>query len=1401
VDKSAASAAGEKDTPEKNASNSSASNSNSCQCNGDMNAASGAAPCAHHACIRRLSNASNNSNSSGGGSNSSSVSAVPPGVFTPSAGSPAAVVSAAASLLAATTAASNATQSATGNSSSGGNGVNAGAANAPGPPGKDAGIKISSHIAAQLAAAAASSSSSNNNNTGGNYAAAGQSNSAVVAAGGDNNKLAKMLAPGLISATCHHTISVPACSANDDESKSPPAKRAKHSDGSKDMVDICIGTSVGTITEPDCLGPCEPGTSVTLEGIVWHETEGGVLVVNVTWRGKTYVGTLLDCTRHDWAPPRFCDSPTEELDSRTPKGRGKRGRSAGLTPDLSNFTETRSSIYFSHAQVHSKLRNGATKGRGATRSASGNAAAAAASNSSSSGNGGGATPSTSPTSFLPPRPEKRKSKDEAPSPLNGEGVDGMSMVNASGIPISASGGGLATQPQSLLNPVTGLNVQINTKKCKTASPCAISPVLLECPEQDCSKKYKHANGLRYHQSHAHGTSGSASSGGGGASSMDEDSMQAPEEPATPPSPQPPAVAAATAPQTPPAASSTSAPAVPAVPNGNATAAATAAAAPVCLNDSNSNNAADAAAAANPALPALPLVVTAAPGTAQAAPPPPQVSLLAPAVPVPTAASNQPVAGGSITAGISGQALSQHQQQLLVGGLGLPGMLSEQQQQALLQQGALKAGVLRFGPPDAAALQQPSPGAASQQSPPGQSPLRPPSLTQDAQQPPAGYAQQQAPPGLKGSPGFNPAAVSVGSKQKKNRKSPGPADFDGSVSREDVQSPAYSDISDDSTPVGEPELLDKSQPSKHIELLGKKPNEVVVGVPTAPAPNMPPSLAGYSMYPFYPAAQQPQPPPQQPTQQQQQPQYMVQSGPDALQPGKPTPQQQQQQQLPQTVAPPPSSQTQPTHLLAPPAQQAVAHLTDYSNKNKEPPLDLMTKPPQQQQSAGQQAGQPENNGKDSLSNSSQSAQSQPPPVNLSAVPGPPPGALPPGMAGLAGLAAGQQAYQAGAAHQAGNQTGAQCGTATTAAASAATAAAAATTAAAAATAAACVASQGSASFGRLSEHLSASFHEPGSSSTRGGAATVESPKQKNSNNDDDQQQLKVKQEGQKPTMETQGPPPPPTSQYFLHPSYISPAPFGFDPNHPMYRNVLMSAAGPYNAPPYHLPIPRYHAPEDLSRNPGTKALDALHHAASQYYTTHKIHELSERALKSPTSASGPVKVSVSSPSLGPPQPGGPSNSGPGSNPNVLGGNGPSQPGSAPSGAGGVPLNLQPPPGSLGAPTPNKQTDLSTQKSHGVAPGAALDAHKQPMPGAPPIGAGPAGNGAVGVPGGAGNGAGAGGAGADSRSPPPQRHVHTHHHTHVGLGYPMYPAPYGAAVLASQQAAAVAVINPFPPGPSK
>lgn len=51
-----------------------------------------------------------------------------------------------------------------------------------------------------------------------------------------------------------------------------------------------------------------------------------MLVVNVTWRNKTYVGTLLDCTRHDWAPPRYTHRATHTAGQRcdavaTPEGR------------------------------------------------------------------------------------------------------------------------------------------------------------------------------------------------------------------------------------------------------------------------------------------------------------------------------------------------------------------------------------------------------------------------------------------------------------------------------------------------------------------------------------------------------------------------------------------------------------------------------------------------------------------------------------------------------------------------------------------------------------------------------------------------------------------------------------------------------------------------------------------------------------------------------------------------------------------------------------------------------------------------------------------------------------------------------------------------------------------------
>nr|CDS28097.1 zinc finger protein 609 [Hymenolepis microstoma] len=52
-----------------------------------------------------------------------------------------------------------------------------------------------------------------------------------------------------------------------------------------------------TSVEPDHLGPCEPGTKVSLTGSVWMETPG-MLCVNVNWRGRSYVGTLMDFTKN-----------------------------------------------------------------------------------------------------------------------------------------------------------------------------------------------------------------------------------------------------------------------------------------------------------------------------------------------------------------------------------------------------------------------------------------------------------------------------------------------------------------------------------------------------------------------------------------------------------------------------------------------------------------------------------------------------------------------------------------------------------------------------------------------------------------------------------------------------------------------------------------------------------------------------------------------------------------------------------------------------------------------------------------------------------------------------------------------------------------------------------------------
>nr|XP_044620663.1 zinc finger protein 609 isoform X2 [Equus asinus] len=227
---------------------------------------------------------------------------------------------------------------------------------------------------------------------------------------------------------------------------------------------------VALATEPECLGPCEPGTSVNLEGIVWQETEDGMLVVNVTWRNKTYVGTLLDCTRHDWAPPRFCDSPTSDLEMRNGRGRGKRMRPNSNTP----VNETATASDSKGTSSSSKTRAGAnSKGRRGSQNSSEHRPPA-----SSTSEDVKASPSSA---------NKRKNKPLSDMELNSSSEDSKGSKR-----VRTNSMGSATGPL----PGTKGEPTVLDRNCP-------SPVLIDCPHPNCNKKYKHINGLKYHQAHAH----------------------------------------------------------------------------------------------------------------------------------------------------------------------------------------------------------------------------------------------------------------------------------------------------------------------------------------------------------------------------------------------------------------------------------------------------------------------------------------------------------------------------------------------------------------------------------------------------------------------------------------------------------------------------------------------------------------------------------------------------------------------------------------------------------------------------------------------------------------------------------------------------------------------------------
>lgn len=157
-------------------------------------------------------------------------------------------------------------------------------------------------------------------------------------------------------------------------------------------------------------------------------------MVNVTWRGKSYVGTLLDCTRHDWGPPhpRLCDSPTSDLESKGLKsGRGKRARSSISEQDSRLF--------------QSKLRNG--KGRR--------------------------------NNFTVPASPLKVDQNNKRNNRNGKDTGTDLKSNNS------------SQPNSRNTPTPTLLDSSDSLASSPLSKPPSSPVFIECPEPTCSKKYRH----------------------------------------------------------------------------------------------------------------------------------------------------------------------------------------------------------------------------------------------------------------------------------------------------------------------------------------------------------------------------------------------------------------------------------------------------------------------------------------------------------------------------------------------------------------------------------------------------------------------------------------------------------------------------------------------------------------------------------------------------------------------------------------------------------------------------------------------------------------------------------------------------------------------------------------------
>jgi len=100
------------------------------------------------------------------------------------------------------------------------------------------------------------------------------------------------------------------------------------------------------------------GTPCNLPGVIYHETESGMLVVNVTWKNKTFIGTLLDSTKYKWAPPRLTDGDSE-TDNR--KSKKKYTNTRSMIPGTTQSSQKRTTRRSKQAAMSSATLDEGTK--------------------------------------------------------------------------------------------------------------------------------------------------------------------------------------------------------------------------------------------------------------------------------------------------------------------------------------------------------------------------------------------------------------------------------------------------------------------------------------------------------------------------------------------------------------------------------------------------------------------------------------------------------------------------------------------------------------------------------------------------------------------------------------------------------------------------------------------------------------------------------------------------------------------------------------------------------------------------------------------------------------------------------------------------------------------------------